>query len=166
MPRLEAPAHLSQSERKLFEEIVRQAAPSHITRNDAPLLGCYCQAYSLVGHAHAAAMDSPDNVPAWEKAVRVMINLARQLRLTTRSRVRSAIADEGTDWPIISASWRQPGRLGRRPRRHGARLEGTRLIVPTGNNYQASDCLGFLPFRLMKERSFLADLHVKIWAFV
>jgi phage terminase small subunit len=87
VPRIDPPSHLDGVEKALFHSIVQAASPQHFTRNDAQLLGAYCQACQLVAQSYASAIEKPDYVRDWEKAVRVMINLARQLRLTTRSRV-------------------------------------------------------------------------------
>ena len=86
-PKIEAPPSLSASEKQLFERIVAQASPQHFVMNDIPLLASFVGACSLVEHAHAAAMRSPDHLKDWERACKTMIALSRQLRLAPIGRV-------------------------------------------------------------------------------
>ena len=74
-------------ERELFERIVKQTSPMHFTESDAPLLAAYCQAINLVDLTYQDALASPDRLPAWERAVKVMSALSVKLRLNPHSRI-------------------------------------------------------------------------------
>ena len=87
LPKIEPPAHLNGAEKALFHSIVAQSTAQHFCKNDSQLLGAYCQACFLVAQSYASAMEKPDYVRDWEKAVKVMISLARQLRLAPIGRV-------------------------------------------------------------------------------
>jgi hypothetical protein len=86
VPRLEPPSYLAE-ERKLFESIVQTSSPSHFVRSDAHLLGAYCQACCLTALAYESALASPSHLGNWEKAVKTMVTLGRQLRLAPLGRV-------------------------------------------------------------------------------
>ena len=87
MARIKTPPGLDGVERELFERIVKQTSPMHFTESDAPLLAAYCQAINLVDLTYQDALASPDRLPAWERAVKVMSALSVKLRLNPHSRI-------------------------------------------------------------------------------
>ena len=86
VPRIEPPSHLSADEKRLFETIVQQSAPTHFQKGDAELLAVFVQSVYLTSVAYESALQSPKMLADWEKAARTMISLARQLRLSPISR--------------------------------------------------------------------------------
>ena len=86
VPRIEPPSHLSADEKRLFETIVSQSAPTHFQKGDAQLLAVFVQSVYLTSLAYESALQSPKMLADWEKAARTMISLARQLRLSPISR--------------------------------------------------------------------------------
>jgi hypothetical protein len=76
--RLIPPAFLKSDERSMFMALAAQ--DRHLTRTDEPLLATYVQA---IGKTSRLAQHK--DVGPWERAARVLIALARSLRLTPQS---------------------------------------------------------------------------------
>ena len=70
----------------LFQEIVSASPALAFTQSDARLLTAYVQSILLCQTAFDSAMASPVAVRDWERAARVMCDLARALRLTPHAR--------------------------------------------------------------------------------
>jgi hypothetical protein len=87
LPRIKAPASLDQAERQLFEKIVAQCPPMHFHQSDESILISYVQCIVLCDLAYQAALTSPDQVQAWERATKMLVALSVKLRLNPHSRV-------------------------------------------------------------------------------
>jgi phage terminase small subunit len=85
-PRLEPPEFLSETERKLFVELIEACAPEHFVRSDLPLLTAFVQAIELSRSAIRRVGDDPTALQTWERAVKVVATLATRLRLSPQSR--------------------------------------------------------------------------------
>ena len=55
VPRIEPPSHLSADEKRLFETIVQQSAPTHFQKGDAELLAVFVQSVYLTSIAYESA---------------------------------------------------------------------------------------------------------------
>jgi hypothetical protein len=84
--RISTPAHLSVDERLLFEALVNDCVPNQFTESDSPMLVAYVQSILLSRIAFEAAMESPSELPAWEKTARTMATLSSKLRLNPHAR--------------------------------------------------------------------------------
>ena len=73
-----APSSLTKAEAATFNELA--AVNRHLTQTDAPLLAAFAQAV-----AKASKLAKAQDVQSWERACRVMLALARSLRLTPQS---------------------------------------------------------------------------------
>jgi phage terminase small subunit len=92
--RLQPPEFLSDSERKLFVDLVASCDATHFRPSDLPLLCRYCEAAVL---AERAAQElrlstiADGKLSPWitvqEKAVRAMVALSMRLRLSPQSRI-------------------------------------------------------------------------------
>jgi hypothetical protein len=80
-PRVSPPAGLADKEKRLFQTIVAQCAPSHFVASDAPLIGAYVQAILLSRWAVKEG-----DLATWERASKVMATMATKLRLCPHSR--------------------------------------------------------------------------------
>lgn len=79
-PRLTPPSLLSNQEAQLFSELA--AAAPHLSSTDTPILTSYVLAISKSNE-----LSRSHDTASWEKTVRVMMALARTLRLTAQSLV-------------------------------------------------------------------------------
>ena len=104
MARIKTPPGLDGVERELFERIVKQTSPS-TSRRATAVVAAYCQAINLVDLTYQDALASPDRLPAWERAVKVMSALSVKLRLNPHSRIRSEDADEIASRTIVARNW-------------------------------------------------------------
>lgn len=80
--RLTAPKSLTASERAIFNETAAQHP--HLKPGDAMILAAFAQA-----SARSFKLSKKDDTKAWEQSVRVMLALARSLRLTQISGTRA-----------------------------------------------------------------------------
>jgi len=99
-PRLIPPASLSSDERLEFLAIADEN--SHLRRTDAPMLGCYVTAVTRV-----QKLARSKDVAAWEKAIKVMLALARSLRLTQQSCTDPKTLTRSRNKPDIEAILRE-----------------------------------------------------------
>jgi hypothetical protein len=76
-PRLKAPAYLNARERKVFSDTVDACDARHFVPSDTPLLAAFAQ---------AAVMSRESVGEEWERATRVLISLATELRLAPSTR--------------------------------------------------------------------------------
>src|SRR5437868_5269278 len=76
--RLTPPASLSTAER--LEFIALAAENKHLRRTDAPMLATYCMAVTRV-----AKLSRGKDGALWERAIKVMLALARSMRLTQQA---------------------------------------------------------------------------------
>jgi hypothetical protein len=77
-PKLTAPSCLTKPERIHFDQLVH--ANAHLTVSDVACLASFCQAASK-----AHKLGRGEDTKGWERATRVMMALARTLRLTAIS---------------------------------------------------------------------------------
>jgi phage terminase small subunit len=91
--RLEPPASLSASERKIFVDVVASCDRRHFRPSDLPLLCRYVEAAALAEQAaqelrQGAILDGRPSpwITVQEKAVRAMVALSMRLRLSPQSR--------------------------------------------------------------------------------
>jgi phage terminase small subunit len=108
--RLRPPASLSQSERKIFADLVGACAADHFRPSDLPLLSCYVAAVDLAERAAKELRKHPvldGKVSAWitvqEKAVRTIVALSLRLRLSPQARHPNALRKSSV--PSGSASY-------------------------------------------------------------
>src|SRR5262245_34293799 len=80
--RLASPPDLEPAAAKLFREIVASCPPSHFVASDQRLLAVYCSALLI---SQRAAQD-PSQMQAWERATRLVAQLATKLRLCPSAR--------------------------------------------------------------------------------
>jgi hypothetical protein len=85
-PRLTAPSLLTKGEREIFAEAA--AMNPHLRPADSALLAAYAQA---LAKSYSLAQQS-DAIASWEKTTRVVIALARSLRITSKSQVHPEAA--------------------------------------------------------------------------
>lgn len=76
-----APRCLTKAERTTFNEIA--IANPHLKTTDAPILASFVQATTL-SH-RLGRSDRASDVPMWDRTTRMMLALARSLRLTVNS---------------------------------------------------------------------------------
>ncbi len=86
LPRLKPPEGLTESEAKLFRDLVAKAAPDHFVETDVPLIVAYAQAILLARWAFKAMGEQDIAFQTWQQAARTMAALATKLRLCPHSR--------------------------------------------------------------------------------
>jgi len=88
--RLKPPATLSDLARAEFLRIVTAESPNHFKKSDLSLLVRYCEASGLAEQAERQFQaESPPNprwLTTWEKASKIMKDMALRLRLSPQSR--------------------------------------------------------------------------------
>lgn len=92
-PRLTPPTLLSKPERSLFVQIV--ANSPHLRPMDVPMLATYVQ--GLAKTYRLAKKSDADSLKAWNDTSRVVLALARSLRLTTQSQLGKGTAARATE---------------------------------------------------------------------
>jgi len=83
-PRLTVPEILTESEAKIFTEVVGSADPRHFTKDDLPILIAFARA---TARADVLCVKDED-MPLWLSVTRVQMSLAMKLRLTPSTRMR------------------------------------------------------------------------------
>ena len=101
--RLVPPPHLTDSERRLFAEIVAACPVRQFVATDALLLASFVQATMLARDAARTAAGDPRALATWEKATRAQTMLARALRLTPQARVDPKVIGRNRSEPSLSA---------------------------------------------------------------
>ena len=96
------PATLSAPAKAVLHALVADTEPSHFKPADAGMLCQYCEAQAMAERAAAELNgEGPPNtqwLAVWEKAVKVMKDLALRLRLGPQSRRERARADRPLTW--------------------------------------------------------------------
>ena len=94
LTRLRPPPTLSESERKIFIDLVAACAVDHFRQSDLPLLNGYCEAVDLAERAARELRKNPvlnGKINPWivvqEKSVRTIVALSLRLRLSPQSRI-------------------------------------------------------------------------------
>ena len=85
--RVQPPVNLDPAAAKIFCEIVASNSPDHFVASDAILLGSYCMTIIISNRCAAKMMKDPKLVPIWEKATRLLSQMAPKLRLCPSSRI-------------------------------------------------------------------------------
>ena len=86
VPRLRAPADLSEGEAALFRQVVAQCSADQFTASDTPLLVAYVQAVLLSQWAFKEMSEDRATFQLWQQSARTMATLATKLRLCPHSR--------------------------------------------------------------------------------
>ena len=96
------PSTLSAAAKAIFLALVLDCEPGHFKSADAGMLCQYCEAQAMAERAAAELNgEGPPNaqwLAVWEKAVKVMKDLALRLRLGPQSRRERARADRPLTW--------------------------------------------------------------------
>jgi hypothetical protein len=105
---LEPPSDLTDAARELFREIVKVCPPDHFQKADCPLLCVYCEAVIFTRTAGRKLPDDLSIFPAWEKAARLVAQLAGKLRLCPSARIDArAAARRLQGHPVGPAPWEE-----------------------------------------------------------
>jgi hypothetical protein len=92
-PRVRPPADLGATDAEIFRAIVSGAPASQFCIADTPLLVAYVQAIRI----SRASADDPALLPQWERATRIIGQLAPKLRLSPSSRLDRKTAGRAID---------------------------------------------------------------------
>ena len=95
-PRLTAPPELTETERRVFADIVGACEPEHFRPSDMPLLTAYCRAVVLEQQSAREYAKAPvvgNQISAWSivhaNALKSMIALSLRLRLSPQGRAKA-----------------------------------------------------------------------------
>ena len=95
-PRLTAPPELTETERRVFADIVGACEPEHFRASDLPLLTAYCRAVVLEQQSAREYAKAPvvgNQISAWSivhaNALKSMIALSLRLRLSPQGRAKA-----------------------------------------------------------------------------
>jgi phage terminase small subunit len=101
--RLRPPSSLSETERKIFSNLVAACSADHFRPSDLPLLCCYVEAVDLAERAAKELRKHPvqnGKVNPWivvqEKTVRTIVALSMRLRLSPQARHPNALRKSST----------------------------------------------------------------------
>lgn len=96
--RLQPPEVLTVKEREFWGQIVGSVSPDHFRPADLPILAAYCQQRGIHDKAleEFRAGESFEKYNLVERAAKMMLSLARSLRLTPQSRMDTKIAGRTT----------------------------------------------------------------------
>src|SRR5262245_45007785 len=84
--RLRPPPDLDPEAAATFKQLVASLPASHFAPSDAPLLGVYCTVLTVSCRSAAGIGKDPAALATWEKATRLVAQLAPKLRLCPSSR--------------------------------------------------------------------------------
>jgi len=95
LPRLRAPASISESERAIFTAVVKACDAKHFRQSDLPLLCRFCELTALADQAaselrqHGAVVNGRASpwIVVQEKCVRGLVALSMRLRLSPQARI-------------------------------------------------------------------------------
>jgi phage terminase small subunit len=103
LTRLRPPPTFSESERKIFIDLVAACAVDHFRQSDLPLLSRYCEAVDLAERAARELRKNPvlnGKINPWivvqEKSVRTIVALSLRLRLSPQARQPNALRKSQT----------------------------------------------------------------------